>query len=151
MAKKSTGPAAVKLNIETVDNFDKVIAAEQKATFENIRQAAYSIRKDAVSTIKRKPRRSQDASPAGQPPLTRGLRGKNLRTAIYVGADLNDRQFASALVGPRASFVGIAGEVHELGKSRGAIDFPERPFMRPALLRAVPRLPQQWSGTIGES
>lgn len=152
MAKKSTGPAVVKVNIETVDNFNKVIAVEQKASFENIRAAAYSIRKDTMSTIKRKPRKNKWArSKPGEVPLTSGMPGKNLRTAIYVGSDLNDKQFASALIGPRASFVGIAGEVHELGKSRGTIDFPERPFMRPALLRAVPRLPQQWSGTIGES
>jgi hypothetical protein len=142
---------ATTVDVKIIDQLDKVTKAEEKATFENVRQAAYSIRKDAVSTIKRKPRKSQAASPAGQPPLTRGTRGKNLRSAIYVGADMSDKQFASALVGPRASFVGIAGEVHELGKSRGGTDFPERPFMRPALLRAVPRLPQQWSGTIGES
>lgn len=151
MAKQTAGAGAVGVKIETVDNFDKVVRAEEKATFENVRQAAYSIRKDAQSTIRRKPRKSQSVSQPGQPPLTRGTRGKNLRSAIYVGADMSDKQFASALVGPRASFVGIAGEVHELGKSRGGTEFPERPFMRPALLRAVPRLPQRWSGTIGES
>lgn len=139
------------------DNTAAVVKAEQKASFENVRQVAYSIRKDAISTIKTRPKKRkgrkgrQQSSPPGQPPMTAARRGKNLRSAIYVAADMSDKGFESALVGPRASFVGQAGEVHELGKSRGGASFPERPFMNPALMRAVPRMAGQWSGTIGSS
>jgi len=140
-----------------VDNTKAVEKAEKKASFENIRQVAFSIRKDAISTIKTKPRKrkgrrgKRTGSAPGNPPMTSGRRGKNLRSAIFVAVDSSDAGFESALVGPRASMVGTAGEVHELGKSRGGASFPERPFMGPALMRAVPRMAGRWSGTIGSS
>ena len=168
--KQSTGlSAGIGVSVKIDDNTQAVVAAEKKASFANIRQAAFSIRKDVVSTIKVRAKRStnqvvdsrkrkrrgpqiayKESSNPGDPPLTKGW-GKNLKNAIFVGMDLQKRGFETALIGPRASFVGTSGELHELGKSRAGADYPERPFMRPALLRAVPRMAGIWSGSIGQS
>lgn len=158
--KQSTGlSAGVGVSVKIDDSTQAVVAAEKKASFGNIRQAAFSIRKDVVSTIKTRPKQKKrrgkavqynESSKPGEPPLTKGF-GKNLRNSIFVGMDLQSKGFESALIGPRASFVGTSGELHELGKSRAGAEYPERPFMRPALLRAVPRMAGTWSGTIGQS
>ena len=48
-----------------------------------------------------------------------------------------------------ASVVGQAGAAHEFGGKFYSNDYPERPFMQPALERALPRFAGEWAGSIG--
>jgi hypothetical protein len=115
--------------------------AVEKATFENIRHASFSLSKDAKSTIDK----SSAPSEPGEAPHTKGKKGHNLKGAIFTNV-----QKDSGLIGPRASWVDDAGELHEFGERREGEDFDERPFMGPALDRAIPRFAQDWTGSIGQ-
>jgi hypothetical protein len=119
----------------------KVLEKASKANYENLRHAAFSLSKLAKASIVK----SADPSDPGSPPTTRGKGGKNIRGAIFT-----DAQPDSAIIGPRASFVGDVMHAHEFGAKRGDQDFPERPTMRPALELTIPRMAAGWAGTIGE-
>jgi phage gpG-like protein len=123
-----------------VDEMHKVSGAKDRAKFENIRHAAFRIAKDAKASIVK----SSEPSEPGSPPTTRGRGGKNLRGAIFTSADKE-----SAVIGPRASYVGDVGAAHEFGESRKGDDFDERPFMRPALENNLDRFASDWQGSIG--
>ncbi len=129
------------MTIKVEPKFEQVQKAADDATYRNIRHAAFSISKAAKASIIK----SDEPSDPGSPPTTRGQGGHNLRGAIFTSADKD-----SAIIGPRASYVGIAGEVHEFGKSREGQDFPPRPFMEPALTGAIPRFASDWQGSIGQ-
>lgn len=127
--------AGSKVDMKPVQN------AVDKATFENIRHASFSLSKDAKSTI------DKDSSPSepGETPHTKGKRGHNLKGAIFTNV-----QKDSGLIGPRGSWVDEAGALHEFGESRDGQNFEERPFMEPALDRAVPRFASDWAGSVGQ-
>jgi hypothetical protein len=55
----------------------------------------------------------------------------------------------TAVVGPRASFVGESASGHEFGGYYRDRLLPERSFMLPALERAVPRFGGEFEGSIG--
>lgn len=55
-----------------------------------------------------------------------------------------------AIIGPRASVVGEAGQAHEFGGEFRGGEFPARPFMAPALENNLDRFAGTWSGSIGE-
>jgi len=129
------------ISVKVEPRFEQVQKAADDATFRNIRHAAFSISKAAKQSIATSP----EASQPGSPPTTRGKGGHNLRGAIFVDANKE-----SAIIGPRASFVGIAGEVHEFGKDREGESFAERPFMGPALEKSLPRFADDWRGSIGQ-
>ena len=122
-------------------NTQRIVEAAKRSTFENLRHAAFRISKDAKASIVK----SKEPSGQGDPPTTRGRGGHNLRGAIFVDADKE-----SAIIGPRASFVGDSGEAHEFGKTRKGDQFDERPFMGPALERNLDRFASDWGGSIGE-
>jgi phage gpG-like protein len=119
----------------------KVQQAADKAAYRNFRHAGFSIAKAAKALIVKSP----DPSKPGSPPTTRGKARKSLKSAIFTNSDKE-----SAMIGPRASFVGTSGEVHEFGKSRGGEQFPQRSFMGPALQASLPRFAADWQGSIGE-
>jgi hypothetical protein len=121
--------------------FEKVEQAADKGAYENFRHAGFSISKAAKKSI----RKSKEASEPGDPPTTRGRGRQNLKGAIYT---VHDKE--SAMIGPRASYVGDSGEAHELGKARHGTRFEERPFMAPALEASLPRFASDWQGSIGE-
>jgi len=120
------------------DRTKRVAAAADKAAFRNFSHAAASIRKDAGASIEK----AEGPSPPGQPPHTRR---RLLPRALRF--DVNKQ---GAVIGPRASVAGTAGSAHELGGSYKGQEFPERPFMLPALERAIPRFAGSWKGSIGE-
>jgi hypothetical protein len=161
------------MSVKIEDRTKRVEKAADKAVFRNLQHAAASLRKDARSTIKRAPkeqrtasqsavardakgrflkgsgakksRRSrQTGSPAGTPPYTE--RGE-LKNAILF--DVAEDK-SSAVIGPRFSRVGTSAEAHEFGGQYKGQEYPERPFMEPALERAAPRFAGSFSGSIGE-
>lgn len=121
--------------------FQRIQKAADDATFRSLRSAAFAISRTAKQSIKT----SREASLPGEPPTTRGRGGKNIRGSIFTDADRE-----TAVIGPRFSFVGDVGEAHEFGKSRKGDDFPERPFMQPALEENLSRFARDWQGSIGE-
>lgn len=129
------------LGYNSSTNFKKVSQAADDAKFRNLRRAAFAISKSAKESIST----SDMPSPAGSAPNTRGKGRKNLRAAIYY-----DYDGETAIIGPRATYVGDSGEAHEFGKDRGDSDFDERRFMEPALQANLDGFARDWQGSIGE-
>jgi hypothetical protein len=127
------------LKTTIVDETKRVTAAADKAAFRNFGHAGASIGKDARSTIKT----SSEPSEAGDPPHTRGRGRKNIRAAVRYAANAD-----GVVVGPRASIVGDAAVPHEIGGTYKGQVFDERPFMEPALERAIPRFAAEWRGSV---
>lgn len=69
-----------------------------------------------------------------------------MRRAILFHVDLVRRE---AVIGPRHSVVETVGEPHEKGVPYYGRNYPKRPFMLPGLLRAVPRMVGNFSGSMG--
>jgi len=113
--------------------------AVQKAKFENFRHAAQSISKDAKESLVK----AEGPSEPGSPPHTH--KRVFLRRAIAYRYDKE-----SAVIGPRASIVAQAGAAHEFGGEYKGETYPERPFMQPALERAIPRFAGSWAGSVGQ-
>jgi hypothetical protein len=128
---------SIKVNV--TNNMPAVQKAVDKAAFRNFRHAAASISKDAKASLAT----AEGPSAAGSPPHTH--KGAFLRRAIRYAADGD-----GALIGPMASVVGQAGAAHEFGEDFRGTDYDERPFMGPALERAIPRFAGDWAGSVGE-
>ncbi len=118
-----------------------IAKVERKARRENPKSLAHGaamVRLIARRSIRPSPR----PAPRGRPPHTR--KGKRLRRAILYAVD-KIRELA--LIGPSFRIAGISAAEHEHGADwRKPMD--ERPFMRPALEKAAPKLPQQWEGFL---
>jgi phage gpG-like protein len=127
----------VKVKVEI--NLKPVEKAVQKAKFENFRHAAQSISKDAKASLEK----ADGPSAPGTPPHTH--KRVFLRRAIAYRYDKD-----SAVIGPRASIVAQAGAAHEFGGEYKGETYPQRPFMQPALERAIPRFAGSWSGSVGQ-
>lgn len=128
----------------------RVTDAADRTTFKNLGHAAARIRKSAVESIKP----AEGPSPVGSPPHTHTqgvtkkgkIRRGELQRAIQFDVDKGRQE---AIVGPRASVVGLSGRAHELGEEHMGQDFPERPFMFPALEENLDRFQADWAGSIG--
>lgn len=120
-----------------VQNVEK---AASRSIIENIRHAAFAVRKTIRDSIKRR----VGASTAGSPVNTRGKRG-NVRNAYYASIAKDN-----AVIGPRYSFVADAMYFHEFGKRRGKANFPERPTSGPGLEQNTDRFANSFAGSIGE-
>lgn len=129
----------ISATVKIEDKMQRVEKAAEKAAYKNFNHAAASISKDVKSSLET----AEGPSAPGSPPHTH--RGAFLRRAVRYAANKD-----GAVIGPMASVVDEAGALHEFGGEREGDQFPERPFMAPALERAVPRLAGIWRGTIGE-
>lgn len=128
----------------------RILQPAKSATFRNLGHAAATIRKDAQASIEQ----AEGPSPVGSPPHTHtgGVtkKGKprkgNLQRAIQYDVD---KSAEDAVIGPRESVVGLSGRAHELGEEHMGQDFPERPFMGPALEDNLDRFHASWAGSVG--
>lgn len=118
----------------------RILDAADRAAFKNMPHAAATISKDAKASLLTAP----GPSVPGTPPHTH--RGAFLRRAIRFDYD---RKRQEAVIGPMESVVGEAGAAHEFGQFYKGADYPERPFMLPALEANVDRFAASWSGSIG--
>ena len=123
--------------VKTVDKTIRVKKAADDAVFRNLFHAAAKIRKEMAASIQTAP----GPSLPGEPPHThrRALLRRAMRFAV-------DKKAEDAVIGPRASIVGQVGQRLEFGDE--FID--PRPFATPVLLANVPKLADDWAGTIGE-
>jgi hypothetical protein len=126
--------------VQIVNQLARVKAAADRAAFRNLGHAAASLRKAAIESIET----SDEPSAPGQPPHTRS---GHLPRAIRFDVD---RAKQEAVIGPQASVVGESGAAHELGEEFHGQDFPERPYMFPALEDNLDRFASDWAGSIGE-
>jgi hypothetical protein len=132
-----TAPVGIKVSVE--DRLAAVKLAAKKGAFKNFGNAAASISKDAKSTLEK----ADGPSLPGQPPHTH--RGTFLRRAIRYRFDAE-----GAMIGPLASVVGGSAAAHEFGGRYKQTNLPARPFMGPALKRAIPRFGGSWRGSVGQ-
>jgi len=128
------------IDVKITERFKAVQEAADRAIYQNIQHAAFSIAK----YIKQSIRTSPQASEPGEPVSTRGKRG-NVKNSIFVAADDN-----TALIGPRFSFVGDVMEAHEFGKTYKGDRFAARPTMGPGLEANTDRFADSFRGSIGE-
>ena len=120
------------------DETKSVLAAEAKADNRALSKAAFAIYKDAKESIAR----SKEASDPGQPPHSR--RGQIKRAIVYSV----EKDVGIAVIGPRESIVGESGEAHEFGGEYKGGDYPERPFMGPALEKNKDRIAAFWTAEV---
>ena len=131
----------VGLTVQFEDRTKRVEYAAERATFRNLGHAAASISKTAKASLVT----AEGPSRPGSPPHTH--RGAHLRRAIRFD---HNRKEQSAVIGPVASIVGEAGAAHEFGEQFHGQEYPERPFMGPALEANQDRFASDWEGSIGE-
>ena len=143
--------------VKIEDNTKAVKKAASTSVITNLRHAAGSIRKDAIASIKI----AVGASKPGTPPHShRGLakrkkagKGRRVnRNALLkrsIAYEVNSTM-TSAVIGPIASDIGDIGWLHEFGGSFKGGDYPERPYMEPALRRVQPRFADSFKGSIGQ-
>lgn len=146
------------IKVKVEDNTKAVQKAADKAGFRNLAHAAASLRKDARASIQRAPaqqrtraksrgghkvrRARHAASRPGTPPHTQ--RGQLPNAIVF------DVAPKSVVIGPRRSVVGESAGAHEFGGEFKGADYPDRPFMGPALERAAPRFAGSFAGSIGD-
>jgi len=126
------------VKVRTIDETKKVARAVDQAEFKNLFQAAAFIR----TTARRSIRRGKKASAPGKPPNTRA---GQIRNAIMFAVD---REREQAFIGPTVERVGTSASAHEHGGRYRGADYPKRPFMLPALMVALPRMPQMWANSV---
>lgn len=135
----------------SIDNFNKVADAAEKAIFRNVGHAAATVRKEAIDSIEP----AEGPSEPGTPPHTHTsgvtrkgkLRRGDLQRAI-VFAQIPEEN--AAIVGPRFSVVGESGAAHEFGGEYLGQDYPERPFMGPTLENNIDRFGGSFVASIGQ-
>ena len=132
------------MKVKLENRIGRVKRAADKGAFRNFFHAAASISRAAKKSITR----SKYSSVAGRPPHTR--RGKLRRAIRFAAGKAYSTTEQGAIIGPMASLVGQAGAAHEFGGTYKGDQFPERPFMGPALEKAIPRFAGNWRGSIGE-
>lgn len=137
---------------------ERVTRAADKGAYKSFAHAAASIRKSGQARIikrpkvvgvapvkrgkgKRRQRGRQIAAPVGHSPYTR--RGEYKRAITF------DASKTGAVIGPRYSRLGTAGEAHEHGGRYKGEDFPQRPTMGPALSENLSRFAGGFAGSIG--
>lgn len=143
------------VHVQIQNNMQAVAREAEKANFRNFGHAAAGIRKDAIASIEKAPlapsqggkrrkgrRRPTVPSQPGTPPHTR--RNQIKRAILYSATK------EGAVIGTAYSKFGLGGQPHEHGGGYKGQQYPERPFMFPALERQAPRLGALWRGSIGQ-
>ena len=125
--------------VKTIDNFRKVAEAAERAQKRAFAKAAFRIGGEAIKSIET----SDEPSRPGEPPHTR--RQRRLSRAIKYAADAE-----GAVIGPMASKIDQAGQAHEFGGRYKGGEYPERPFMWPALEKQADSFAGEFAGSIGQ-
>ncbi|HJS06712.1 MAG TPA: hypothetical protein VJ809_03605 [Pirellulales bacterium] len=133
------------------DSTQQVAQKLERAVVSSVGHAAASLRKRAIESIQP----SDQPSPSGKPPHTRlrvsrktgKVRPGQLQRAIVFDHDKTNHV---AVIGPRASVVGQSGKAHEFGGAYKGGDFPQRPFMGPALDQTADRFGDDFAGSLGQ-
>ena len=139
-------------------NTGKVKRARKKMNIKNLYRAGGYVRKLVRNSIKAQrktkkkskitgeqiTKKEQKASPPGTPPFTHGEK-KPLKNSIAFDVS---RGQTSVIIGPRFDIVGDSAKAHEFGGEFRNKKYPKRPFMGPALKRALPKIPKFWANSL---
>ena len=144
-----------------VDKSQAVVRATEKAGFASLKHAAFSIRKSAVTSMVR----AKGPSAPGEPPhvhrgrLRRSIRVGEERGEYVIGASYEKMQEGDyppwmAKMHEHGGTFGVNARtgltsLTKSGKRRKAAVYPARPFMLPALMRAVARFKESFGGGMG--
>ena len=117
----------------------KLMAATKKARRSYLFRAGGLVRRIARNMIGRRTRKRSKpgeapASPTGQ-----------LKNSILFAVE---EQRGDVIIGPSRAEIAEIGNTHEFGKKIRSRDYPERPFMGPALHAAEPQLSKIWEESI---
>jgi len=127
--------------IKVEDDIDRVQVATAEAIPRILSAAGMMFTEDIRDSI----HTADGPSPVGTPPHTRGRPGRNLPESIDFDVGEDD-----VVIGPRFNIIGEIGAANEIGEILRGIDYPERPFMEPALMRGIPMLDELFEGSIGD-
>jgi len=116
----------------------KIETKMEDATYKSLGHAVRSIRIIARRSI----RKRKKPSSAGSPPHTQT---NQLKQAIVYFVD---RRKFYAIVGPSKDLISLAGAAHEHGGLFRGRKYPKRGYMKPAMEKAIPRLPKQWAASF---
>lgn len=119
-----------------------MMAAVKKATIRALKIAGFEIRQTAQESIESEPIRRRSSLP-GQPPKTH--RGNYLRRAILYSVEEDTE---TLVAGPSFNMVGTSARAHEFGGEYKGQEYPERPFMGPALEKNLQNIPLFWSNQV---
>ena len=122
----------------------------RKAGYDALRRLGFLIREVAQASIKKRdPTKGywitvdhkrvfiREASPPGEPPLTKnGLLPRSILYSLDTSAGV-----PRVFVGPTQNLMGTSMQPHEHGGSYRGHDYPARPFMGPALGKEAGELP----------
>jgi phage gpG-like protein len=126
---------AVNVKVKKDWKGEKVKKKIDDATFKSFSHAAASLRLIAKRSI----RKSKKASMPNTPPKTQTSR---LPKSIVFFVDKKNRY---AIIGPSSDLIGVVGGVHEQGGLFKGAEYPQRPFMVPAMEKIQGRLPSYWA------
>lgn len=136
------------LLINYVDQTERVAKAARKAAYRLVDKAAFAIRTTASESVKA----ADGPSAPGTPPHTHTQRitkkGK-VRKGVLPKAIVYASKRGEAVIGPRKSVVGLSAAAHEFGGEFKGEQYPERPFMGPALEENLTSFGNSFAGSIG--
>jgi len=116
----------------------RIRKAVKRANVRGLGHAGAGIRLRARRSIKRKGTPSQP----GRPPHTR--KGQLRQSILYAV----ERREGRVVIGPSYERVGTSAMAHEFGGRYRRERFKKRPFMGPALLKHMPRIPRHWAASV---
>jgi hypothetical protein len=152
-----------------VDTGDKLVKAFRKAQFAALRVLGFRVMETAQKSIKDVPGHAEEytdkkgrkrerwvvpSSPAGTPPYTHpGSKKKRTTSGFLPGAIVYDTEKDpdDVIIGTSAALFANVGKPHEHSGDFRSRDYPERPFMEPAMAQEIGALPrliaEQWDAS----
>ncbi len=128
----------IRFEITTEERFDAVTTITDTVIRDRVRHTAARTRLDAQRSIEISPTAARPGEPA------HSARGDLPKAIVFAAGD------DEAIVGPMASVVGGAGEVHEKGGRFHDDEYAPRPYMVPAMRRQSDFFAESFEGQIGE-
>ena len=128
------------IDVKTFFDAKPLVDARDQATVEVLEKRSAAIEADVKASI----HTSNEPSPEGSPPHTRGKSGHNLRDSIE-----RDVSGHEALIGPSHAMVGELGEAFEFGREYRGDEMGQRPFMEPVLEQHTDPFASDFAGSIG--
>lgn len=119
-------------------DIEKLRKRYKNSTVTSLQGAGGLIRTIARRSIRR---RITPSKPGNPPHTTMGL----LRDSIAFKVNKITEE---VVVGPRRTLIDDIGTLHEFGGKREGGDFPKRPYMGPALRKAIPKLGKFWADSL---
>jgi len=136
-------PARFKLKMDT----KKLLSAKDKAESRYLNKAGAMVRTIAIRSVS--VRKSKDGKKKKVKPRAPGDPARSpkgiLKNSILFDVNLD---MGEVVIGPTFSAMHALAELHEFGGFRKGTSFPARPYMNPALMKTIPKLPELWANSI---